>query len=68
MLAGHGRMWRRRAGQEEVTQLRPGMSLTLPVGTNFQFRCDGNSDLEAVAVTMPPWPGPDEAYEVPGKW
>jgi mannose-6-phosphate isomerase-like protein (cupin superfamily) len=68
ILAGHGRMWRRRAGQEEVTQLRPGMSLTLPVGTNFQFRCDGNSDLEAVAVTMPPWPGPDEAYEVPGKW
>jgi hypothetical protein len=22
----------------------------------------------AVAVTMPPWPGPDEAYEVTGPW
>jgi mannose-6-phosphate isomerase-like protein (cupin superfamily) len=24
--------------------------------------------LAAVAVTMPPWPGPDEAYEVTGAW
>jgi mannose-6-phosphate isomerase-like protein (cupin superfamily) len=21
-----------------------------------------------VGVTMPPWPGDDEAYEVPGEW
>ena len=24
--------------------------------------------LAAVGVTMPPWPGDDEAYEVPGAW
>jgi mannose-6-phosphate isomerase-like protein (cupin superfamily) len=68
ILAGQGRMWRRLAGQEEVTQLCPGLSLTIPVGTSFQFSCDSTSPLEAVAVTMPPWPGPHEAYEVPGKW
>lgn len=68
ILAGQGRMWRKLAGQEEVTQLRPGTSLTIPVGTAFQFSCDGNVALEAVAVTMPPWPGPLEAYEVQGKW
>lgn len=68
ILAGQGRMWRKLAGQEEVTQLRPGLSLTIPVGTSFQFSCDSTSPLEAVAVTMPPWPGPHEAYEVPGKW
>jgi mannose-6-phosphate isomerase-like protein (cupin superfamily) len=68
IIAGQGRMWRKLAGQEEVTQLGPGTSLTIPVGTTFQFSCDGASPLEAVAVTMPPWPGPHEAYEVPGKW
>jgi mannose-6-phosphate isomerase-like protein (cupin superfamily) len=68
IIAGQGRMWRKLAGQEEVTQLRPGTSLTIPVGTAFQFSCDGTSPLEAVAVTMPSWPGPHEAFEVPGKW
>jgi mannose-6-phosphate isomerase-like protein (cupin superfamily) len=68
ILAGQGRMWRKLGGEEEVTQLRPGTSLTIPVGTSFQFSCEGTAALEAVAVTMPPWPGPHEAYEVKGKW
>lgn len=68
ILSGQGRMWRKLAGQEEVTQLRPGASLTIPAGTSFQFSCDGASPLEAVAVTMPPWPGAHEAHEVQGKW
>ncbi len=68
VLAGQGRMWRKLAGQEEVLQLRPGTSLTIPVGTAFQFSSDGTVPLEAVAVTMPPWPGAHEAYEVKGKW
>ena len=34
-----------------------------------QFRNTGEEDpLEAVAVTMPPWPGADEAESVPGPW
>lgn len=68
ILAGQGRMWRKLGGEEEVTQLHPGTSLTIPVGTSFQFSCDGTSPLEAIAVTMPPWPGPHEAFEVKGKW
>ena len=68
IIAGQGHMWRKLAGQEEVTKLQPGTSLTIPVGTAFQFSCDGTSPLEAVAVTMPPWPGAHEAYEVKGKW
>jgi len=34
----------------------------------FQFRCDGGEPLEAVAVTMPPWPGAEEAFVVSGIW
>jgi mannose-6-phosphate isomerase-like protein (cupin superfamily) len=65
---GHGRMWRHSPTGAAVVDLAPGVSLTIPVGTRFQFRCDGDEALEAVAVTMPPWPGPDEAYPVAGFW
>ena len=66
--AGHGRMWRKLGEREEITEVAAGVSITLPTGTHFQFRCDGGEPLEAVAVTMPPWPGDDEAYSVAGKW
>jgi len=67
-IAGQGRMWRRLGEAEEVTEVGLGVSVTIPTGAHFQFRCDGSKPLEAVAVTMPPWPGADEAYPVPGKW
>ena len=66
--AGQGRMWRRLGDREEITDVRHGVSITILSGAHFQFRCDGAEPLEAVAVTMPPWPGGDEAYSVPGKW
>jgi mannose-6-phosphate isomerase-like protein (cupin superfamily) len=66
--AGRGRMWRRLGEAEEVTEIAPGVSITIPKGTHFQFRCDGGEPLEAVAVTMPPWPEADEAYPAAGKW
>jgi mannose-6-phosphate isomerase-like protein (cupin superfamily) len=65
---GRGRMWRRLGEHEEITEVGPGVSVTIPTGTHFQFRCDGGEALEAVAVTMPPWPGAEEAYAVVGKW
>ena len=70
VLAGHGTMWRRDAGGggETLTALQPGLCLSIPLGTAFQFRCDGDEALRAVAVTMPPWPGGDEASAVPGPW
>jgi len=67
-LSGRGRIWRRLGDHEAVVPVRPGTSITIPVGTRFQFRADGSAPLIAVAVTMPPWPGDGEAYEVPGPW
>lgn len=67
-LSGRGRMWRKWQDQEEVVEVGPGISVTLPTGTHFQFRCDGAEALTAVAITMPPWPGADEAYLVSGPW
>ena len=68
VLGGRGEMWRSLDDQEEVTPLAAGICLTIPVGTAFQFRSLGPDPLTAVAVTMPPWPGPDEAVFVDGKW
>lgn len=67
-VSGHGRIWRALDGEEQTLDLRPAMSLTLPVGTRFQFRCDGDEPLVVVGTTMPPWPGDGEAYEVTGPW
>jgi len=71
ILSGHGQMWRRAAKGlvvEEVTPLEPKVSLTIPKGTHFQFRCTGKDPLEAVGVTIPPWPGAKEAIVVEGIW
>lgn len=68
VLAGAGQMWRRQGEQESITELHPGLCLTLPVGTHFQFRAAPDQALEAVAITMPPWPGEGEAYGVRGAW
>jgi mannose-6-phosphate isomerase-like protein (cupin superfamily) len=65
---GKGRMWRHFGAHDEVIDVGPGVSISIAVGTRFQFRCDGEEPLEAVGVTMPPWPGMDEAYEVEGVW
>lgn len=67
VVAGTGRLWRRLAEREEVTDLVPGVSIAIPTGTHFQFRSDSDA-LEIIAATMPPWPGDEEAYEVPGRW
>lgn len=74
VLSGRGEMWRSQAGlrggegREQIVPLEPGTCLSIPAGTRFQFRSLGDSPLAAVAVTMPPWPGEDEARDVPGAW
>ena len=65
---GRGAIWRRQGDREEVTTLEPGLCLTIPVGTAFQFRAAEGEGVTIVAVTMPPWPGPDEAVPVAGVW
>jgi mannose-6-phosphate isomerase-like protein (cupin superfamily) len=53
---------------EEVVEVYPGVSITIPTGTWFQFRSDTDAPLEAIGVTMPPWPGAEEAFLVEGIW
>ena len=67
-LTGRGEMWRKQNGREEIVPVEPGLCLTIPLGTHFQFRSFGDESLAAIGVTMPPWPGEDEAFEVKGKW
>src|SRR5262245_29316261 len=67
-LSGRGEMWRRQVGREEVVAVEPGVCLSIPLGTHFQFRSFGDVPLAAVGVTMPPWPGDGEAYPVQGRW
>lgn len=68
VLQGAGRMWQGRAGHDEILTLTPGVCLSIPVGVRFQFRCDGSEALVVLGVTMPPWPGSDEAVFVEGVW
>jgi mannose-6-phosphate isomerase-like protein (cupin superfamily) len=54
VLHGHGRMWRHQDGlPPREIELRPGVALTIPVGTAFQFRNTGREPLAAIGVTMP---------------
>ena len=68
VLRGRGEMWRRQGSREEVARLEPGLCLTVPLGTHFQFRADGGEPLAVLGVTMPPWPGAGEAVAVEGRW
>jgi mannose-6-phosphate isomerase-like protein (cupin superfamily) len=73
VVSGRGRMWRRHdAGgegdREEIVEMRAGLSLSIPLGTHFQFHADDDTPLAAVGVAMPPWPGEDEVYVVEGPW
>jgi mannose-6-phosphate isomerase-like protein (cupin superfamily) len=68
ILGGRGEMWRRQGDRQETVSLEPGTCLSIPAGTHFQFRAMGAAPLSAVGVTMPPWPGENEAYEVSGAW
>ena len=65
---GSGQVWREQEGCESVTDVSQGVSLTIPLGTHFQFRNTGEGPLKFVIATMPPWPGEDEAPRVPDYW
>ena len=68
VIAGRGEMWRKAGEYEETVVLEPGVCLTIPRGTHFQFRALADDGISAIGITMPPWPGSDEAYEVEGPW
>jgi mannose-6-phosphate isomerase-like protein (cupin superfamily)/GNAT superfamily N-acetyltransferase len=68
VLEGAGWMWRRQGPDASVVALAPGTALSIPAGTAFQFRAAVDAPLVAIGVTMPPWPGDDEALAVEGCW
>jgi mannose-6-phosphate isomerase-like protein (cupin superfamily) len=68
VVSGRGEMWRRQGQREEVVPLAPGVCLTIPAGTHFQFRASRTEAVAVVGVTMPPWPGEAEATPVSGIW
>lgn len=68
VLSGKGAIWRQLNGQESITQLRAGVSIDIPLGTDFQYR-SAAEDLVFICITMPPWTGSDEASVVAkGAW
>ncbi len=68
VLSGEGQIWRRDGDGESTTDLTPGVTIDIPVGTAFQYRCTGAEPLRFLCVTMPPWPGNEEATFVEGPW
>jgi mannose-6-phosphate isomerase-like protein (cupin superfamily) len=67
-VRGKGQVWRMLGDREMVVDVEPGWSLSIPTGASFQFRNTGDEPLEFVIVTMPPWPGDQEAVAMPGFW
>ena len=66
VTAGVGELWRKKGEAEEITALQRGVCVSIPAGVAFQFRALGDEPLEIIAVTLPPWPGNDEACRVSG--
>ena len=68
LLSGREEIWRRDESGEEVAVLEPGVSIDIPVGTAFQYRCTGAEPLRFLCVAMPRWPGNAEATQLDGPW
>ncbi|MBS0561338.1 MAG: cupin domain-containing protein [Proteobacteria bacterium] len=67
-VSGSGQFWRARDGHQEIAEVGPGVSISITVGTRFQFRAGADAPLVAIAVTMPPWPEEGDAHPAPGIW
>lgn len=68
ILEGKGQIWRSDGESESVVDLLPGVSIDIPVGTAFQYRSGDDTILKFICISMPPWPGDDEAEYVAGAW
>lgn len=68
VLEGQGQIWRSDGENASTVDLVAGVSIDIPAGTAFQYRCDGVSPLKFICISMPPWPGDDEAELVDGIW
>ena len=68
VVAGRGRLWRRAGTLKASNRSPPAWRRRSRSALSFQFRADDDGPLAFVAVTMPPWPGMDEAVAVEGPW
>jgi mannose-6-phosphate isomerase-like protein (cupin superfamily) len=66
--SGRGRIWRKSDRQEDIVDLASGDCLTIPLGVAFQYEALDGEALVFIAVTIPPWPGSEEAMFVDGPW
>jgi len=53
---------------DETTAVCSGVAIRIPPETRFQFVSHGPEPLDAVAATIPPWPGPGEAVDAEPFW
>ncbi len=68
VLSGKGAIWRRNETGASITPLEAGITIDIPLGSDFQYRSD-DGDLVFICVTMPPWPRSDEvSYVEKGAW
>ena len=66
ILQGSGQVWRCPPGIEEpslvaAVSVEAGDALVVPTGWMFQFSAEESGPLRFLCITMPPWPGDDEA-------
>jgi len=65
-VGGAGEMWLGDRDGSRIVAVHRGVCITVPLGTHFQFRALGSEPLQAIGVTMPPWPGDGEAIRSTG--
>ena len=70
ILEGAGQVWRCPPDIDDYAAVSPvpvtpGDALVIPTGWRFQFSAEVAGDLRFLCVTMPPWPGEDEAPPAP---
>jgi mannose-6-phosphate isomerase-like protein (cupin superfamily) len=68
VLEGKGQIWRKLDAEEDTAELVAGTCVNIPTGAAFQFRSDGEQPLRMLMLTIPPWPGAEEAVASDGAW
>ena len=68
VVEGEGETWRSDSDEERITTLVPGVSIDIPVGVAFQYRHIGPRPLTFICITLPQWPGDQEASSGEGIW
>jgi mannose-6-phosphate isomerase-like protein (cupin superfamily) len=66
VIEGRGEISRRQGTRDPwVDMLLPGTAVDIGTGITFQFRCTSEKRLRLLLLTLPRWPGADEAVEEP---